>query len=334
MNLFKNLKINFFEIRKWAYATSFLIISAGMFCIKKKGIAKSVELTGGQAWIIRMDKNIEDLESIKNGLTEGFQEASVQVTTYGKSNVLKITTNFIEKNEGQEAKEILIDSLEKTTGKKYVKGGEEGNRLSKNTFTIDSSTKIGAIIADYILKMAFWAILLALLMIFMYILIRFRRWQFGIAAILALAHDVLMVFAAIGIAHALGIIYEADQIFIGAVLTVIGYSINDTVVVFDRFRENLASNHERSFKEIANLSINETMSRTLITSLTTLIAAFVLFLFGGEVLRGFSFTLLIGFIFGTFSSIFSLVLAHDLESLLGKIMRKKKGKKKSSVKKS
>src|SRR5690606_12011092 len=148
------------------------------------------------------------------------------------------------------------------------------------------------------------AMVFALLGIFLYILLRFRKWQFSLASIIALTHDALFVVAAFAIANAFGATFEIDQVFIAAILTVIGYSINDTVVVFDRIRANVATRGTGSIVRTFNSAINQTLSRTLITSGTTLIVVIVLFLFGGEVLRGFSFALLVGIAVGTFSSIY------------------------------
>ncbi|MEQ9592582.1 MAG: protein translocase subunit SecF, partial [Cyclobacteriaceae bacterium] len=170
--------------------------------------------------------------------------------------------------------------------------------------SILSSSKVGATIADDIKDSAFEAGLFSLVAIFLYILIRFKKWQFSAGAIIATAHDALFVIAIFGIAGALGISFEIDQVFIAALLTIIGYSINDTVIIFDRIREytGLGTSHDR-FK-VFNDAINSTLSRTLITSGTTMVVVIVLFLFGGEVLRGFSFALLIGILVGTFSSVF------------------------------
>jgi SecD/SecF fusion protein len=134
--------------------------------------------------------------------------------------------------------------------------------------------------------------------------IRFRKWQFGLGAIIALFHDAMFVISAFAIANIFGISFEVDQVFVAAILTIIGYSINDTVVVFDRIRETMGIKSGSEFKAVFNESLNSTISRTLITSLTTLIVVVILFLFGGEVLRGFSFALLVGITIGTYSSIF------------------------------
>jgi SecD/SecF fusion protein len=163
---------------------------------------------------------------------------------------------------------------------------------------------VGATIADDIKGSAFEAGLFAVISIFLYILIRFKKWTYSLGAIVALIHDTLFVVAAFGIAGLFGISFEIDQVFVAAVLTIIGYSINDTVIIFDRIREYLGfgANHDRV--AVFNDAINSTLSRTLITSGTTLIVVIVLLFFGGEVLRGFSFALFIGIVIGTYSSIF------------------------------
>ena len=144
----------------------------------------------------------------------------------------------------------------------------------------------------------------AIIAIFTYILIRFRKWQFSLGAIIALVHDALFVFSAFAIASLMGFSYEVDQVFVAAILTIIGYSINDTVIVFDRIRENIGLKTSDDKVSIFNTSINSTLNRTLITSATTLIVVIVLLIFGGEVLRGFSFALLVGVVIGTYSSVF------------------------------
>ncbi len=163
---------------------------------------------------------------------------------------------------------------------------------------------MGATIADDIKKDSMKAMFLSLIVIFLYIVVRFRKWQFGLGAIVALFHDTLMVLSAFAFASLLGYSFEIDQVFIAAMLTIIGYSINDTVIVFDRIRENVNLHTSSNKMDIFNGAINSTMNRTVITSLTTLVVVLVLLIFGGAVLRGFSFALVIGVLVGTYSSIF------------------------------
>jgi len=195
----------------------------------------------------------------------------------------------------------LVAGLANVTGKTFKEGDKE---VSAEEFTISSSTKVGATIADDIKDASLRSILFSLVAIFLYILVRFRRWQFGLGAIVALFHDTLFVLSAFAMAELFGFSVEVDQVFIAAMLTIIGYSINDTVIVFDRIRENLALKTSDDLPTVFNTAINSTLNRTIVTSLTTLIVVIVLLIFGGAVLRGFSFALLIGVLIGTYSSIF------------------------------
>jgi SecD/SecF fusion protein len=181
---------------------------------------------------------------------------------------------------------------------------ENSSNIGDKQFAIIGSSKVGATVADDIKNSSVKAMIYALIAIFLYILLRFRKWQFSLASIIALIHDALFVIAAFAIASTLGATFEIDQVFIAAMLTVIGYSINDTVIVFDRIRENIENRGTSKLVNMFNDAINQTMARTLITSFTTLIVVIVLLIFGGEVLRGFSFALFIGVVVGTYSSIY------------------------------
>lgn len=200
----------------------------------------------------------------------------------------------------EEVKEQLITSLQEITDLQYLENAVE---IPASSFTIASTTKVGPSIVGDIQASAKKCIFFTLLIIFCYILVRFKKWQFGLAVLKALLHDVLVVLATFGIAKAMGYAYEANQVIIAAILTVVGYSINDTVVIFDRVREQQKLHKNDSFESIANKSVNDTLSRTSITSLTTLVVVVILLLWGGEVLKGFAFTLSMGIIFGTYSSI-------------------------------
>jgi SecD/SecF fusion protein len=198
-------------------------------------------------------------------------------------------------------KAALIGGVSKFSGLQY---SENDAQIDDTHFTISSSSKVGATIADDIKGSALQAGLFSIIAIFLYILVRFRKWQYSTGAILALIHDSLFVFASFAILGLFGVNFEIDQVFVAALLTVIGYSINDTVIIFDRIREFIAFGSSHNRNTIFNDAINSTLSRTLITSGTTLIVVIVLLFFGGEVLRGFSFALLIGIGIGTYSSIF------------------------------
>lgn len=303
-NLLCSANFDFLGNRRLFYAISVIFMGTGfLLMVKQGGLNLGVDFTGGKSYVVAFSQPVE-ASGLKTRLADSFGEQSTEVKTYGANNVVKITTSYLSQEETPEADEqvkgTLITSIANYTGLTYV---DNATPSKEDTFTIASTAKVGASIAGDIQTAAKKSILLSLIMIFGYIVIRFQRWHFGLAAVIALFHDSLMVFASFAIARAFGYAYEIDQVFIAAILTIIGYSINDTVVVFDRIREKMRLQVSSNFLQIANSAINETLSRTLITSLTTLMAVLVLFVWGGEVLRGFSFALLVGVIFGTYSSI-------------------------------
>ena len=246
-----------------------------------------------------------DATELKVALTPYFQNTGSEVKNYGSNDRVKITTPYLIDDQSEAAddkvKLALVSGVEKFTGLKH---GEDESKVDAGHFTISASSKVGPTVATDIKDSAFKASFASVLAIFFYILIRFRKWQYSVGAIIATLHDALFVVAAFAVAHLFGLSFEVDQVFVAAILTVIGYSLNDTVIIFDRIREymHLGTSHDRP--KIFNDAINSTLSRTLITSGTVLLVVIVLFIFGGEVLRGFSFALIIGVIIGTYSSIF------------------------------
>jgi len=302
-NLFSDLNIDFMSKRKVAYMISTAFIVIGLVVALTNGLKFGVDFTGGRSYIVEFNEAIP-ASDIKTGLDAEF-DGSVEAKTYGANNILKVTTSYLINDDSDDANSEVAQKVREgiatVTGLTFI---EDASKLDDSSFAITGSSKVGASVADDIKISSIEAMLFALLAIFLYILLRFRKWQFSLASIIALMHDALFVIAAFAIANALGATFEIDQVFIAAILTVIGYSINDTVVIFDRIRENVAARGTGSLVKIFNVAINQTISRTLITSGTTLIVVFVLFLFGGEVLRGFSFALLVGILVGTFSSIF------------------------------
>jgi SecD/SecF fusion protein len=313
-NLFTGINIDFIKNRFKAYIFSLAVIIIGFVCIlKQEGLNLGVDFTGGRAFVVAFGKAI-DPSQVRDTLIESFEGQSTEVKTYGSSDVLKITTSYLINDEDEEAeyrvKSTLIDAIQNSCNLQVVE--VESDKISENSFAIISSSKVGSSMAKDIQSSAMRSILFSLLMIFIYIVLRFRKWQFGLAAVIALLHDMLVVFSAFGIARAFGVAFEIDQVFVASVLTIIGYSINDTVVIFDRVRE-LFKKPSLTLNQTVNASINETLSRTIITSFTTIIAVLVLFLFGGQVLRGFSYAMLVGVVFGTYSSIFiAMPLVADL----------------------
>ena len=302
-DLFNDLNIDFMSKRKVPYLISSAFIVVGLVVALTSGLKFGVDFTGGRSYIVEFSQPIP-ASDLKTGLDAEF-DGSVEAKTYGANNVLKVTTSYLINEDSdeanQEVEQKVREGIATVTGLTYI---EDASKIDDSSFAITGSSKVGATVADDIKISSVEAMIFALLAIFLYILLRFRRWQFSLASIIALAHDSLFVIAAFAIANALGATFEIDQVFIAALLTVIGYSINDTVVVFDRIRENVATRGTGSLVRVFNSAINQTLSRTLITSGSTLIVVAILFIFGGEVLRGFSFALLIGIGVGTFSSIY------------------------------
>jgi SecD/SecF fusion protein len=302
-NSLSALNIDFMSKRKIAYIASSTIIVIGLGLAVVNGLKLGVDFTGGRSYVVAFNQPMVPSD-LKVGL-DGEFDGSVEVKTYGSNNVLKVTTSYLI-NEDDDASNKEVESKVKegitaVTGFTFV---ENSAKLGDKQFSITGSSKVGATVANDIKASSFQAMILALIAIFLYILMRFRKWQFSLGAIVALAHDALFVIAAFSIAGTFGASFEIDQVFIAAILTVIGYSINDTVIIYDRIRENVENRGSRKLLKVFNDSINETLSRTLITSFTTLIVVIVLLFFGGEVLRGFSFALFVGITVGTFSSIY------------------------------
>jgi len=304
--LFSNFKIDFLIKRKVAYVISGMLVAAGLFSLLAgPGLQQGVDFVGGRSYTVRFEEQVNPSEIASE--LNGVFGSGTNVKTYGESNQIKITTPYKVDVEGIAVDNEIQDKLYSTLFK-YLPDG-----ITKQAFIVggvDSSigilqsVKVGPTIADDIKNNAFLAIIGSLAVVFLYILFRFRKWQFSLGAVAAVFHDVLIVLGVFSIfGKLMPFNMEIDQAFIAAILTVIGYSLNDTVVVFDRIREIIA---ERGWKggENINTAINSTLGRTLNTSLTTLVVLLTIFIFGGESLRGFMFAMIIGVIIGTYSSIF------------------------------
>lgn len=302
-NALSTLNVDFLSKRKIAYIISTSIIVLGLGIAAVNGLKFGVDFTGGRSYIVAFNQPMS-ASDLKVGLDSEFG-GSVEVKTYGANNVLKVTTSYLI-NEDDAASNLEVETKVKEGVAAVTGFSFSGNaaELSETEFAITGSSKVGATVADDIKSSSAEAMVVALIAIFLYILVRFRKWQFSLGSIVALVHDTLFVLAAFAIASAFGATFEIDQVFIAAILTVIGYSINDTVIVFDRIRENIENRGTHHLVKVFNDAINQTLGRTLITSFTTLIVVIVLFVFGGEVLRGFSYALLVGILVGTYSSIF------------------------------
>jgi SecD/SecF fusion protein len=297
-------QFDFIKNRYKAYIFSGSIVVIGFVLIAIQGLNLGVDFKGGRSFVVSFSKPVVATE-MKVALSDSFEKQGTEVKNYGSNNRMKVTTSYLVDDETDVAddkvKNALIQGVQKFSGLTYV---ESEAQVDDQHFTISSSSKVGATIADDIKGSAFEASVWSLIAIFIYILIRFKKWTYSTGAIIATVHDTLFVIASFAIARVFGISFEIDQVFVAAVLTIIGYSINDTVIIFDRIREYLSFGANHTREKVFNDAINSTLSRTLITSGTTLIVVVVLLIFGGEVLRGFSFALFIGIVIGTYSSIF------------------------------
>tara|TARA_S200000501_G_scaffold304010_1_gene291956 strand:+ start:4084 stop:7044 length:2961 start_codon:yes stop_codon:yes gene_type:complete len=304
-SLFSNINIRFLQKRKIAYIISGGILAFSLISLLSQGLNQGVDFVGGRSYIIRFDQIISPFE-VQSSLVSSI--GSSEVKTFGEENQLKITTKYKVDVEGlavdNEIQKILFDKLQSflpdgLTYEAFINGAED------KKVGIMSSIKVGPTIADDIKKNSFLAVIGSLIVVFFYILLRFRKWQFSLGAVAAVFHDVLVVLGIFSITYKImPFNMEINQAFIAAILTVIGYSLNDTVVVFDRIREYVREHTKWEFNDTVNAALNSTLSRTLNTSLTTLIVLLAIFIFGGESIRGFMFALIVGVIVGTYSSVF------------------------------
>jgi SecD/SecF fusion protein len=325
-NVFKNTKIDFIGLRKYFYFVSGAILLAGVVSLFIKGLNPGIDFTGGRSFIIRFDKPVTT-EEIAAKLNVAFGELP-QVVTYGSSDVVKITTKYRINETGVEDE---VDSKLFEGLKSYVPGD-----ISKDEFFNKyrkGSETVGPVVAADIKINAFYAVGIALVLIFFYIFMRFKYWQYGFGAVMSLFHDVLLVIGVYSIFWGLmPFSMEIDQAFIAAILTVIGFSVNDTVIVFDRLREYIPLYRKRPMKEVLNMAINSTLSRTINTTLTVILTIVAMFIFGGAVIRGFMFALLVGIGTGVYSSVFvATALMYDTTPKSHEIVEEPRGKIKAQV---
>jgi len=306
-NFFTNFHFDFLKIKKWTYAFSALVTIVSIYSLATNGLDQGVDFVGGRTFQIRFEKPVE-VEGVKAELAKVF-DGSAEVKIFGKEDQLKITTKYKVQENGSQADEevnkLLFDNLKKhySAGMTYDKFV---NAYDGKTLGIMQASKVGPTIAEDIKTNSYWAVLGAMLIVGLYLVISFRKWQYSLGAIAAVVHDVIFVLGIYSLCYKfMPFGMEIDQHFIAAILTVIGYSMNDTVIVFDRVREFLGGKKAKGdFNSIVNQSINSTMSRTINTSLTMIMVLLIMFIFGGESIRGFIFAMLIGIIVGTYSSLF------------------------------
>jgi SecD/SecF fusion protein len=266
------------------------------------GFQKGVEFSGGRSYIVKFTKPLNEQE-IKDALNVQWGKYP-EVKTYGSNQQFEITTDYLVNREGSAADSIVANKMFAGI-QKFLPAGTTAYDFTHTNQFIQQSKKVGASISDDLKAGAVKATIFALLAIFLYIFIRFRDWRYSLGTIIALLHDVLVVLAVFSFLPAVvPFPLEIDQHFIAAVLTVIGFSMNDTVIVFDRIREDSRTLRGKTKAEIINKAVNETLPRTIMTSLTVFLTILILFLVGGEVTKGFAFAMLIGVITGTYSSIF------------------------------
>lgn len=299
-NLFKGTAIDFIGKKKISYAVSavvFVIFIASMIFY---GFDLGVDFKGGRSYVVQFDKEVTT-EQVAGSLESQLGGAPL-VKTYGSSNQLSITTAYLIDSTGSNTDSIVESKLYEGLKGQFNEVPTFDNFRSKN---VKSSIKIGATVADDIRSSAAYALFFGLLGVFLYIFIRFRKWEYATGAIIGLIHDPIIVLGVFSLFRkVMPFPLEIDQNIVAAVLTLIGYSVNDTVVVFDRIRETIGLHPTRSLVQNVNDSINQTLSRTIMTVFTVFIVSLILLIFGGSAIRGFSFALIIGLLVGTYSSIF------------------------------
>lgn len=300
MNLFKGTNFDFIGKRKLTYGISIALFVISLSSIFLYGFDLGVDFKGGRSYVIQFDKDVKT-EEVSKAL-EANLGAAPQVKTYGSNNQLSITTSYLIDSTGTGVDSTIESKLYEGLKSQFADAPNFENFRTKN---VKSSIKIEASIADDIRKSAFFAVFFGLAGVFFYIFVRFRKWEYATGAIVALIHDPVIVLGAFSLLRkVMPFSLEIDQNIVAAVLTLIGYSVNDTVVVFDRIREHLAQYPTRTLTQNVNDSINSTLSRTIMTVFTVFVVSLILLLFGGTSIRGFSFALIVGLLIGTYSSIF------------------------------
>jgi SecD/SecF fusion protein len=298
-NVFKNANFKFIEKRKIAYGISVVVLLLGIAAFFN-GFDEGVEFSGGRSYTVKFEKP-QQIEDIRNSLKTEFGESPI-IKTIGSNSQLNITTSYMIKEAGNNVDSLVEGKLYNGL-KPYLPQGVTYADFTNNYK--QSSQTVLPTISDDLKQGAKTATIISLLAICFYIFLRFRDWRYSVGTIVALLHDVLVTIAVFSFLR--GVVpfpLEIDQHFIAAILTVIGFSMNDTVVVFDRIREDSRLMKNTDKGTIINKALNETLSRTIMTSLTVFLVILCLFIFGGEVTRGFAFAMLIGVVTGTYSSIF------------------------------
>ncbi len=316
MNTLVNANFDFIGIRKIGYIISSTVIILGIISLSFRGLNYGVDFSGGRTYVIRFDQDVNTNEIRQALNTEFGQQPEVKV--FGPNSQVKVTTKFEIESQDPNIDALITNKLFTALKSFYI-----DQKITYKDFSADtgsekltgilSSQKVGPTIADDIRNSAILAIIFALIVIFAYVAVRFNKWQYGFGGVAALFHDTMFVIALYSLFYSImPFSLEIDQAFIAAILTIIGYSINDTVIIFDRIRENLTNHPKKTLIENMNHGINSTLARSINTLGTTIVTLIAIFIFGGEVIRGFAFALLVGITIGTYSSVFiASPLAYD-----------------------
>ncbi len=321
-NIFKSPKVDWIGKRKLYYTISSVVLLAGFVSMATRGFELGVDFKGGYSYNIVFDNSQEiNLDAVRDQLAESFGTTPV-VKAVDTRNTYNIVTSYMINEEGDDVQEKVHAKLYEGINK--VVGGNlnyDQFKASDGRGThISTFSKVGPTVAQDIKTSSVYATVFSILIIFIYILIRFTKWQYSVSTLIGLVHDCLLILSVFSLFHGvLPFSMEIDQAFIAALLTILGYSMNDTVVVFDRIREFMGTYSNRNTKDVLNLAINQTLNRTVITAFTTILVVLLLFIFGGSSIKGFAFALVIGIVIGTYSSIcVSTPLMYDIKGDLGR----------------
>ncbi len=305
-NWFTGFHFDFVGMKKWTYLFSSAVVVVSLYSIFfGNGLDQGVDFVGGRTFQVKFEKTVEPTQ-VSEELSKEFGTA-VEAKIFGDADQLKLTTKYKIQEESAGVDKEVNEKLFKVLGKYYTNMTYDKfiNSYDGKQVGVLQASKVGAAISEDIKTNSYWAVLGAMLVVGLYLIISFRKWQYSLGAIAAVFHDVIFVLGMYSLLYKIMPFHmEMDQHFIAAILTVIGYSMNDTVIVFDRIREYLGGNYKGHFKDVVNASINSTLSRTLNTSLMMILVLLTMFLFGGESIRGFIFAMLVGIIVGTYSSLF------------------------------
>jgi SecD/SecF fusion protein len=325
-NFLTKVNINFIGIRKTYYVISLVLMLIGVVSLSTRGLSWGIDFTGGRSYVVRFDRDVRT-DELRVALGKVFGNKEPEVKTFGSNTQVKIITSYLIEDKSKDADSIVAQKLFDVCKNFYVSPVTKADfsaHSDKKTIGVLSSQKIDQMIAYSFKRSAWLAVFFSLLIIFIYIAIRFKKWQWGLGGVISLFHDTFIVISCYSLLYGfLPFSLDVGQDFIAAILTIIGYSIMDSVIIFDRIREYQAIYPKRDMKINMNEAINSTLGRTLNTSGITFMVLLAMFIFGGEAIRGFTFALLIGIAIGTYSSVLNATpIAYDL--IMWRLKKKEK----------